>query len=67
MTTRFDLEQQIMACWSVVEDIETVAMAADDISTDELQNALIGLKSLYSLKFNRLFETFEGCLRENNL
>ena len=70
MKNRFDLEQEIMDCWGVVEDINLVYHAHGETS-DELANVLLGLETLYKLKFERLFSTFEDCckqrlLEENN-
>jgi hypothetical protein len=61
MKDRFDLEQGIMGCWSVVEDIKIVAEKyADD--NDELGNLLLGIQALYQLKFENLFATFEDLI-----
>jgi hypothetical protein len=68
MKTRFELEQEILACWSVVEDIELVYQASDKpLSQDELQNALLGLQTLYQMKFERLFATFEELIRKGDI
>jgi hypothetical protein len=62
MKNRFDLEQEIMQCWSVVEDIELlrekVLDGETELTDDELDNFLLGLKTIYSAKFERLFKTF---------
>lgn len=67
MKDRFDLEQEIMQCWGIVEDIELlrekVLDGETELTDDELDNFLLGLKTLYSAKFERLFNTFEQCLR----
>ena len=65
----FDLEQQIMGCWSVVDDIDMLYKHFGDNpkfegrwnaeAEDEMMNLMIGLKALYQLKFEKLFETFE--------
>lgn len=57
----FDLEQQLMDCWSIVDDIQTLLEGVLDreMSKDEISNVLIGLKPLYQLKFEKAFETFE--------
>lgn len=57
---RFDLEQQIMDCWGVVDDIQTVYSVGDSrpISEDEMLNALLGLQTIYQMKFEKLQETF---------
>lgn len=66
MTDRFDLEEQIHRCWSVTDDVYEVYSAVMDkeMSTDDIANALLGIRTLYQLKFERLWETFEACLRE---
>ena len=65
MTKTFELEQGILNCWNVVEDLEMLAKGVGDrgMTEDQLMNALIGLKTLYHLKFQYLFETFEETLR----
>lgn len=68
MKDRFDLEQEIMQCWGIIEDIELLREKALDgeteLTNDELDNFLLGLKTLYSAKFERLFNTFEQCLQK---
>jgi hypothetical protein len=60
---RFDLEQEILECWRVVEDIKTITEMYDSgRSEDEVLNALIGIRALYEQKFSTLFDTFEACL-----
>lgn len=61
---QFDLEQEIMNCWNITSDLKTLYEASDSINQSELQKALLGLHVLYEVKFNKLFETFEGMLRE---
>ena len=66
--TRFDLEQEIMQCWNIVDDIKTIYtyhLDKKELSEDELGNILIGLEKLYQIKFETLFDTFEECLRKN--
>jgi len=68
MKNRFDLEQEIMNCWSIVEDIDTVYHAEHLYeNTDEMQNALLGLKTLYELKFEKMWSTFEDCVKQQSL
>jgi hypothetical protein len=67
---RFDLEQDIMNCWQVVEDIKTLTKRYLDgpvMSQDEVANVLIGLESLYQIKFEQLFGTFEQCIKNGKL
>lgn len=64
---RFDHEQQIMDCWHVVDDINTLAEAVceKNLTTDQVSNILIGLSALYGLKFDKLFQTFEQSLKSD--
>lgn len=66
--TRFDLEQDIMNCWSVVEDIKELSRCKMDrrkMTEDEVNNYLLGLETIYQVKFERLFETFEMLIRQD--
>jgi len=65
---RFDLEQDIMNCWQVVDDIKTLTKRYLDgpvMSQDEVANVLIGLEALYQIKFEQLFGTFEQCIKND--
>jgi hypothetical protein len=66
ITNRFDLEQQIMDCWGVVDDIKTVYNADDlrELSKDEMQNLLLGLYTMYQLKFEISFKMFEDLCQQ---
>lgn len=70
---RFYFEQQIMDCWRITDDIRDAseALLEGDLNTDETSNILIGLRQLYELKFNKLWDMFEGVImpivRENTM
>lgn len=68
---RFDLEQQIMKCWNVTDDINTlyegVMDSSPEMTTDEIANALLGMHQIYELKFNKLFATFEQLIKERKI
>ncbi len=59
---RFHLEQEIMDCWGVTDDIQTIIDHCEDLTEDQLMNNLIGIKELYDLKFRTMFDTFEGLI-----
>ena len=69
MTNRFDFEQQITNCWSVCEDIDALykQFGLREMSQDEIQNCLLGLKTLYQMKFEQLFAMFEDMIKEGKL
>lgn len=69
----FDLEQQIMQCWNMVDDVDMlyyhlgddpkfIGLSAE--AEDEMMNLLLGLKSIYDLKFQRMWKTFEDVCAE---
>ena len=59
--TRFDLEEQMMQCWNVVDDMRTVAT----MSEKDRSSALEGLAHLYHKKFETMQETFETLVHNN--
>ena len=57
---RFDLEQQILTCWSMVDDLRAFANSGAD--TDELR----ALSRVYDRKFDILFDTFSTMVSEGH-
>ena len=64
----FDLEQSIMQCWNVVDDIKLITEQVYDrpkpLTEDELGNLLMGLESMYTLKFEKCFAEFEEVCKQ---
>jgi len=67
MTDRFDLEQNIMQCWNVCDDIQLMLDQWDSLDEDAKQNYLIGLKQMYQMKFERTWNTFESTIRNRQI
>ena len=69
MSNRFDLEQQLLDCWKVTDDIELVydKVMNDGMSNDQLSNALLGLITMYNLKFDKCWSTFEQCVSNKDV
>jgi hypothetical protein len=74
MTDRFDLEQQIMNCWNIVEDIKLLdknvlegKIEGGQMTNDEISNYLLGLESIYELKFTQLFDTFSTLVNSRKI
>ena len=71
MADRFDLEQGILKCWNVTDDIDMVYRKVmdnpDELNVDEISNLLLGIKSLYDLKFDELFNTFEQLTHDKKI
>ncbi len=69
--TRFDLEQQIMTCWSIIEDIKLLNSkhqnAPGSMTHDEVANYLLGLETIYGVKFDTLFNTFENMIKNGQI
>ncbi len=65
MISRFDLEQQFLSCWNIVDELDFVSELVQD--NDKAMNVLLGLKELYQLKFEKCFNTFEQCLTNKQI
>lgn len=62
MSDRFDLEQNILQCWNVTDDIDLLYRTyydSDTMSKDDVANFLLGLNAIYNAKFRELFNRFE--------
>jgi hypothetical protein len=66
---RFDLEQEILACWKINEEIKllTENICETDITKDVIINVLIGIEQLYEWRFNKLWDTFEELIEEKKI
>jgi len=67
---QFELEQQILDCWHVTDDLKVLFEAVvehDDLTKDDIANVLLGMSTLYQLKFDKTFSTFEKYIKENSL
>jgi hypothetical protein len=62
----FDLEQGIMKCWNVVDDLDLIYSRTMEkpLDQDEMANILLGMKELYQMKFEECFNHFEGITKE---
>lgn len=59
---RFDLEQSLMDCWHVVDDLRTISEHSGD-----QKELLSSVADLYDMKFNKMFKVFEQCIRNEEL
>ena len=60
--TRFDMEQEIMTAWQVLDDIRM--LSAREGTTQEDWNAVT---RLYQIRFETLFETFENLINNGKI
>ena len=66
MNNQFDLENEIMNCWRIIDDLKSLRehfMEGERVTDDSISNVLIGLETLYNIKFEKLFRTFENMLK----
>lgn len=59
--TRFDLEQEMLECWKVVNDIEMYV--EQGVTTQDFKV----LAQYYERKFNRMWDTFENMVHERKM
>lgn len=71
----FELEQQILQCWNMTDDIDLITKHFIDSpewgdgdfspkACDALMNKYFGLKEVYELKFDQMFRTFKEVCEE---
>ena len=62
-----NLEQHIMECWGMVDDVNLLYKEVMDNDLhkdqDKLANALLGLCTIYEMKFEQAFNTYEKTLK----
>jgi len=57
--TRFDMEQEIMQAWQVLEDIRMLSAREGTTKAD-----WDAVTRLYNIRFETLFETFEQMIKD---
>ena len=62
MTRWFDVEQEILKCWDIKEDLKLITEKIEH--DDELCNKILGVMHVYDMRFNKLWEHFEEGLEE---
>jgi len=66
MSDRFDLEQNILSCWNVVDDINILyknVCENDSLTKDDIANVLLGMRLIYNMRFDETFRNFEECIK----
>jgi hypothetical protein len=66
---RFDLEQCIMKCWTVVDDIQELRefINVQDANLGTVDSILLGMELMYQNKFNRLFDQFSTLIKQKKI
>lgn len=65
----FDLEQQLLQCWSVTEDLKLVEQLLENSTLspqefDSVLNLVQGIRSVYDARFENTWKTFERVCSE---
>ena len=58
---RFDLEQQILDCWKITDDIAVLEQQGAGVAD------MVSLATVYEFKFTQLWNTFEALVKERKL
>lgn len=70
---RFDLEQAIMDCYRVSDDLDLMLEEILDgtidatFNCDSVHNALLGIKELHERRCQKLMDVFEQLLRDGKI
>ena len=66
---RFDLEQHILKCWNITDDLDVLSKAVRDVDFDvgETADILLGMRQLYEIKFSNLFGCFEELVNKKRI
>lgn len=61
-----DVEQQMFRCWNVVEDLDALfeGVMESDMSKDDISNALLGLKVMRELDFEKFHRMMDDVYEE---
>lgn len=68
MSDLFDLEQKILSCWSITDELELIAryIKSGEVQTADIPSLLVGLNNLYNIKFDDLFNEFSKVNKFNH-
>lgn len=66
---RFDFEQKILECWNITKDIRDLneQYMNSEMTEDNVSNYLLGLETIYEVKFDQLFNMFEKMIHEGKI
>lgn len=56
-----DLEQEVLLCWGITEDLKLLANETDD---EEMQNKILGIIQVYDMRFRAAWTTYENVVEE---
>lgn len=69
--SKFNLEQELLSCWHITDDLYLLLKECESIenseTADRISNIVLGLKSVYEMRFQKTWDTFEDLLKEGKL
>ena len=63
MSTIQDLEQEVLRCWEVTQDLDLLAREYEHDGT--ISSRLLGIKEVYDMRFNKAWVTYEQLVAEH--
>lgn len=63
----FDMEQSIMSCWNIIEDLKLLnenVFENENFTKEDISNYLLGLETIYQMKFDKCFNIFEDICKQ---
>jgi len=62
----FDFENEFIMTFHIIDDIDLLYenVMNNDMSKDDIANVLLGLKKIYSMRFEKSFDLFEKLCNE---
>ena len=63
MSTIQDLEQEVLRCWEVSQDLDLLAQEYEH--DDDICNRVLGIKHVYDMRFSKAWNTYEKLVAEH--
>ena len=57
-----DLEQEVLLCWQITEDLKT--LAAEHETENEVCDKILAVATLYDMRFRKAWDTYEDVVDE---
>lgn len=71
MIDRFQLEQEILQCWYVVEELDLLLAQCEKIEdaevADHIMNIVLGIRVISEMRFQKMFSTFEDLVHDGQI
>jgi hypothetical protein len=64
MGDRFDLEENILQCWTVVEELKLFRENFSGLTNEDRDTYIHGIELMYENKFQKLWDVFEKMVHE---